>query len=131
MRSFACRVCERESHSSSGNVCVCVCVCSEGDEVTHSPACLQKHMSFITVFVTHFCSPFELELMVKLMTLLTVFTLVLKAEAHDYGKGVTFLTRLVVFGQSQCTVTVGQSEQTVHVGNRDFVENEAFERGGA
>ncbi len=38
---------------------------------------------------------------------------------------------LAVFGQSQCTVPVGQSEQTALVGRRDFVENEAFERGGA
>ncbi len=37
----------------------------------------------------------------------------------------------MVFNQSQCTVPVGQSEQTVLVGRRDFVENEAFERGGA
>ncbi len=36
----------------------------------------------------------------------------------------------MVFGQSQCTVPVGQSEQTVLVGRRDFAENEAFERGG-
>ncbi len=36
----------------------------------------------------------------------------------------------MVFGQSQCTVPVGQSEQTALVGRRDFVENEAFERGG-
>ncbi len=46
-------------------------------------------------------------------------------------RGVTFLTRLVVFGQSQCTVPVGQSEQTVLVRRRGFVENEVFERGGA
>ncbi len=46
-------------------------------------------------------------------------------------RGVTFPTPLVVFSQSQCTVPVGQSEQTVLVGRRDFVENEAFERGGA
>ncbi len=45
-------------------------------------------------------------------------------------RGVTFLTRLVVFGQSQCTVPAGQSEQTVLVGS-SFVENEAFERGVA
>uniref|UniRef100_A0A8C1PWL0 ADAM metallopeptidase with thrombospondin type 1 motif 7 n=1 Tax=Cyprinus carpio TaxID=7962 RepID=A0A8C1PWL0_CYPCA len=31
--------------------------------------------------------------------------------------------------QSQCTGAVGQSEQTALVGKRDFVENEAFERG--
>ncbi len=34
-----------------------------------------------------------------------------------------------MFGQSQCTVSVGQSEQTVLVGRRGFVENGAFERG--
>ncbi len=46
-------------------------------------------------------------------------------------RGVTFPTWLMVFGQSQCTVPVGQSEQTALVGRRDFVENQAFERGGA
>ncbi len=43
-------------------------------------------------------------------------------------RGVTFPTWLVVFGQ--CTVPVGQSEQTALVGSGDFVENAAFERGG-
>ncbi len=38
-------------------------------------------------------------------------------------RGVTFPMQLVVFGQSQCTVPVGQSEQTMLVGRRDFVEN--------
>ncbi len=37
--------------------------------------------------VTQLCSPLELERMVKLRTLLTVFTLILNAEAHGYGKG--------------------------------------------
>ncbi len=46
-------------------------------------------------------------------------------------RGVTFPTWLVVFGQSQCTVPVGQSEQTVLVGRRNFAFDEAFERGGA
>ncbi len=41
------------------------------------------------------------------------------------------MTRLMVFGQSQCTGSVGQSEQTVLVGRRDIVVNKAFERGGA
>ncbi len=45
-------------------------------------------------------------------------------------RGVQSPTRIVVFGQSQCSVSVGQSEQTVLVGRRDFVENEAFEGGG-
>ncbi len=44
-------------------------------------------------------------------------------------RGVTFPTRLVVLGQSQCTGSVGQSEQTVLVGRRGFVENEAGHRG--
>ncbi len=38
-------------------------------------------------------------------------------------RGVAFLTWLVVFGQSQFSGSVGQSEQTVLVGRRDFVEN--------
>ncbi len=67
--------------------------------------------------------------MVKLRTLLTVFIFTLKAEARDYG--VTFPARLVVFGQSQCTVSAGQSEQTVLVGRRGFVERNMFERGEA
>ncbi len=46
-------------------------------------------------------------------------------------RGVTFPTWLAVFGQSQYTVPVGQSEQTVLVGRRDFIENDVFERGGA
>ncbi len=53
----------------------------------------------------------------------------LKAEARDYGKG-RYISN-VVFGQSQCTGSVGQSEQTVLVGRRGFVENKEFERGGA
>ncbi len=33
------------------------------------------------------CSSLGLELMVKLSTLLTIFTFILKAKTHDYGKG--------------------------------------------
>ncbi len=36
----------------------------------------------------------------------------------------------VVFDQSQCSGSVGQSEQTALVGRRDFVENYTFKRGG-
>ncbi len=39
------------------------------------------------MYVIRLCSPHGLELMIKLRTLLTVFTFILKAEAHDYGKG--------------------------------------------
>ncbi len=103
-------------------------------EIVLIAACVKTHTSIITVSVTRLCSSLGLELMVKLRTLLTVFTLILKAKASDYGKGSyisDFRLVLVVFGQSQCSGSVGQSEQTVLVGRRDFVENEAFERGGA
>ncbi len=48
---------------------------------------MQTHKSFITVSVKQLCSPLGLELMVKLRTLLTIFTFILKAKARDYGKG--------------------------------------------
>ncbi len=44
-------------------------------------------------------------------------------------RGVTFPMWLVVFSQSQCTVPAGQSEQTVLVGRRGFVENGLREAG--
>ncbi len=47
----------------------------------------------ITVSVTRLCSPLGLELMVKLRTLLTVLTFILKAKARDYGKGRYITTR--------------------------------------
>ncbi len=76
---------------------------------------MQTHTSLITVSVTRLSSPFGVELMVKQRTLLTVFTLVLKAEARDYGKG-SYI----------CDAACGVrpiSEQTVYVERRDFVEN--------
>ncbi len=78
------RVCARESHS-----CSVVCVCERRRQGHITAACVQSqtHTSFITVSVTQLYSAFRLELMVKLRTLLTVFTLVLKVEARDYGKG--------------------------------------------
>ncbi len=72
------------------HVCVCVRVRErERESAFLIAACVQTHnvTSFITVSVTQLCSPLELELMVKLRTLLNVFTFVLKPEAHDYGKG--------------------------------------------
>ncbi len=80
---------ERESHITALCVCVCVCarVCERGRHSHTTAACLQTHTSIITVSVTRLCSSLGLELMVKLRTLLTVFTFILKAKAHDYGKG--------------------------------------------
>ncbi len=114
-------------------VCVCVCVCErERDRVT-SQWSLNRGLCSNT-FEHHHCVchaslfPSRLELMLKLTTLLTVFIFTLKAEACDCEKG---YYALVVFDQSQCTVSAGQSEQTVLVWRRDFVENDVFERGGA
>ncbi len=78
--------------------------------------------------VTRLCSPLGLELMVKLRTLLTVFTLILKTEARDYGKGRYISDAACCVRSITMHCAVGQSEQTVLVGRRDF---EAFERGGA
>ncbi len=75
---------------------VFVCVRERGREIGshHSTSAvltvayaLQIHTSIIAVSVTRLGSPFGLELMVKLRTLLTVFTFILKAEARDYSKG--------------------------------------------
>ncbi len=81
--------------------------------------------------VTRLCSSFGFELMLKLRTLLTVFTFILKAEARDLWKGSLHFLRGLWCSANHNALSVGQSEQTVLVGWRDFVENEAFERGGA
>ncbi len=60
--------------------------------------------------------------MAEQRALLTVFTLILKAEARDYRKG-----RYI--SDTACgVVSVGQSEQTALAGRWDFLENKAFER---
>ncbi len=47
-------------------------------------ACVLKtHATIITVSVTRLCSPLGLELIVKLRTLLILFTFILNAEARD------------------------------------------------
>ncbi len=79
---------ERESQRCVLCVCVCACMCERGRNGHTTAACvLQTHTSFITVSVTRLCSPLGLELIVKLTTLLTVFTIILKAKACDFGKG--------------------------------------------
>ncbi len=94
--------------------CVCVCggeqghITAESEIILTAAWVLQIHTS-IPVFVTGLCSPFQLDL--------------IKPTLH-------FQPVLVVFSQSQCTGSVGQSEQTALVGRRGFVENDAL-RGGA
>ncbi len=78
---------KRERVTVQRSVCVCVCVCERGRQGHRTAACLQTHRSIITESVTLLCSPLGLEMMVKLRTLLTVFTFILKAEARDYGAG--------------------------------------------
>ncbi len=62
--------------------------------------------------------------MVKLRTLLTVFTFILKAEARDYGKGRYISDAACGVRPITMHLPVGQSEQTALVGRRGFVENE-------
>ncbi len=66
--------------------------------------------------------------MVKLTILLTGY---INLKLTFMVSAVTFPTVLVVFSKSQCTGSADQSEQTVLVGRRGFVEKDAFERGGA
>ncbi len=78
MQSFAHCVC----------VCVCVLVCvREGDMVTQPRLVYKQHMSIHHCVCPRDSVPLGFELMVKLRTLLTVFTFNLKAKARDYGKG--------------------------------------------
>ncbi len=72
------RVCVREDHSAAS----CVCVCERELVV--------KHIRASSLCLSRDSVPLGFELMIKLMTLLTVFTL--KAEAGDYGKGRYFPT---------------------------------------
>ncbi len=66
--------------------------------------------------------------MVKLRALLTI---ILKAEARDYGKGHFISDAACGVWPITMHWVSWPSEQTVLVKMRGFVENEAFERGGA
>ncbi len=73
---------------------LCACVCESGRHGHTTAACvLQTHTCIITVSVTQLCSSFGLELMVKLRTLLTVFTFIWKLKLAIMERGVTFPTR--------------------------------------
>ncbi len=69
---------ERRSHHSG---------VYSASEIILIVVCVLSHKSIITVSVMWLCSSFGLELRVKLRTLWTVFTFILKAEARNYGKG--------------------------------------------
>ncbi len=76
---------ERQGHISYLNCGLYVCERERRSQCTARQkvliaACLHIHKSIITESVMLLSPPFRLELMVQLRTLLTVFTLVLKAE---------------------------------------------------
>ncbi len=125
MQSFARRVCvcvrqrERQGHSTA----FCVCVWERERHGHISAACVQTHTSFNTVSVTWLCFPFGLELMVKLRTLLTVFTFILKAEAHDYGK-VRYVSDSCLCCSTNHNAQGQPAIQSYLFGRRDFVGNE-------
>ncbi len=70
-----------------------VCVRERETGSHHSGVSCINHSFCLNTFEHHHCVchvslfPSRLELMLKLTTLLTVFTLILKAETRDYGKG--------------------------------------------
>ncbi len=131
-------------------VCVCVCVCVRGTESHHSgvyrlseiiapsavltSTCVQTHTSIIHYVCHVTLFPFRAWTDGKTndIYIFNVFIFTFKAEACDIGKGD------VIFPTCACCVRpitmhwvkAGQSEQTVLVGRRGFVDNDTFERGG-
>ncbi len=84
MRCVCAHVCEKEGarERQRGTQRSVVCVCGRGRHGHTTAACLLTHTSVITVSVMRLWSPLRHELMVKLGTLLTDFTFILKAKAH-------------------------------------------------
>ncbi len=92
---------------------------------------VRNHLNHSLCSNTRLCSPLELELMIKLRTLLTLFTLGLKAEASDYGMG-----RYI--SNAACGVrpiTMNCASWPIRADcaclKEGFVENDTVERGGA
>ncbi len=113
-------------------VCVCVCVWERETRSHHN------HGLFANSYEHHHCvchvTLFSSRAWTDGKTKDIINCLYIHFESWSlrlWKGALHFRKMLAVFGQSQCTVPVGQSEQTALVGRRDFVENEAFERGGA
>ncbi len=128
-------VCERERVTSQRRVCACVCE-RERETVTSQHvsglsrfAITYKHRHCVchaTLFLSRAWTDG------KTNNIINCLYFNFESWSSRLWKGALhFRWVLAVFGQSQCTVPVGQSEQTALVRRRDFVENEAFERGGA
>ncbi len=73
--------------------------------------------------ITRLLFPSRLELMVKLRTLLTLFTFILKAKAHDYGKGHSISDSCLWCSANHNALCQLANQSTALVGMRDFVEN--------
>ncbi len=87
-------VCERERERERVKVQSHVCMCSrvwERETRSHNQR-VCKHIRTSSLCLSRDSSLLGLEQMVKLRTLLTVFTFILKAKARDYEKGGPFLT---------------------------------------
>ncbi len=57
-----------------------------------------KNIQASSLSDTRLCSPFGLEMMVKLRTFLMAFTFISKAKARDYGKGCYISNSIFVIG---------------------------------
>ncbi len=115
-------------------VCVCVCVCSrvwERETRSH-----HNHGLFANTYEHHHCvchvTLFSSRAWTDGKTKDIINCLYIHFESWSlrlWKGALHFRKMLAVFGQSQCTVPVGQSEQTALVGRRDFVES-VWERRG-
>ncbi len=111
-------------------VCACVCVCVRGgshhsgvysaSEVVLTAACVQTHISIITVSVTWLCSTLGIELTVNLT---------LKLKLAIVEKGVTFLTRACGVRPITMHCVSWPIREDCACQKEGFVEND--ERGGA
>ncbi len=80
-----------QERDSCSVVCVCARVCAHVCDMRETRSC--KHGLFANTYELHYCLSGDsvplsgLKFVVKLRTLLAVFTIVLKAEDRDSGKG--------------------------------------------
>ncbi len=91
---------------------------------------VRNHLNHSLCSNTRLCSPLELELMIKLRTLLTLFTLVLKAEASDYGMGALHFQRSLWCSANHNALHQLANQSGLCCLKEGFVENDSFERGG-
>ncbi len=132
------KVSKPKRYSLSHTVCVCVCVCvwereREG-HITVESAFLISGLCTANTYKQHHCVchvtlfPSRTWTDGKTKDIINRLYFYFERWSSRLWKGALQFRRvLAVFGQSQCTVPVGQSEKTALVGRRDF----AFERGRA